>query len=123
MAGAPKTWERRIVPFPEFLEGPLLSMCDGEMDVDLVFTDSEGKHLRRAKRSVGATSWFSAALEQSGIDRLTPHDLRHTAASLAISSGTNVKVVQRMLSHKAAAMTLAPMRTCSRTIWRTWRAV
>ncbi len=34
------------------------------------------------------------------------HDLRHTAASLAISSGANVKAVQRMLGHKSAAMTL-----------------
>jgi integrase len=32
--------------------------------------------------------------------------LRHTAASLAISAGANVKVVQRMLGHPSAAMTL-----------------
>ena len=38
--------------------------------------------------------------------RVTPHDLRHTAASLAISSGANVKVVQRMLGHKSAKVTL-----------------
>ena len=37
---------------------------------------------------------------------LTCHDLRHTAASIAISSGANVKAVQRMLGHKNAAMTL-----------------
>lgn len=36
---------------------------------------------------------------------LTPHD-RHTAASLAISSGANVKAVQKMLGHASAAMTL-----------------
>src|SRR5262249_7525436 len=37
---------------------------------------------------------------------ITPHDLRHTAASLAISAGANVKVVQRMLGHAKASMTL-----------------
>lgn len=37
---------------------------------------------------------------------MTIHDLRHTAASLAISSGANVKAVQRMLGHASAAMTL-----------------
>lgn len=37
---------------------------------------------------------------------LRVHDLRHTAASLAISCGANVKVVQRMLGHKNASMTL-----------------
>ena len=36
----------------------------------------------------------------------SPHDLRHTAASLAISAGANPKVVQRMLGHASAAMTL-----------------
>jgi integrase len=106
VVGAPKNWERRIVPFPEFLEAPLRELCDGKGPDDLVFTDPDGNHLRRAKTSLGTTSWFSAALERSGVERLTPHDLRHTAASLAISSGANVKAVQRMLGHKSAAMTL-----------------
>ena len=35
-----------------------------------------------------------------------PRGLRHTTASLAISAGANVKVVQRMLGHATAAMTL-----------------
>ena len=38
--------------------------------------------------------------------RVTPHELRHTAASLAVQSGANVKVVQQMLGHASAAMTL-----------------
>jgi len=38
--------------------------------------------------------------------RVTAHDLRHTAASLAIHAGANPKVVQRMLGHSSAAMTL-----------------
>lgn len=37
---------------------------------------------------------------------MTPHDLRHTAASLAVSAGASVKAVQTMLGHKSAAMTL-----------------
>ena len=42
----------------------------------------------------------------AGLDSMTVHDLRRTAASLAISSGANVKAVQRMLGHASAAMTL-----------------
>ena len=38
--------------------------------------------------------------------RGVPHDLRHTAASLAVSAGANVKAVQRMLGHDKASMTL-----------------
>ena len=37
---------------------------------------------------------------------MTPHELRQTAASLAVSAGANVKSVQRMLGHASAAMTL-----------------
>jgi integrase len=37
---------------------------------------------------------------------ISPHDLRHSAASLAISAGANVKAVQRMLGHAKASMTL-----------------
>jgi integrase len=40
------------------------------------------------------------------VPRTTPHDLRHTAASLAVSAGANVKAVQKMLGHASAAMTL-----------------
>ena len=32
--------------------------------------------------------------------------MRHTAASLAVSAGANVKVVQRLLGHASAAVTL-----------------
>ncbi len=39
-------------------------------------------------------------------DGFVPHGLRHTTASLAISGGPNVKVVQRILGHATAAMTL-----------------
>ena len=41
-----------------------------------------------------------------GQERLTPHEMRHTAASSAISAGANVKAVQRMLAHASAAVTL-----------------
>lgn len=34
------------------------------------------------------------------------HDLRDTAASLAISAGASIKAVQRMLGQASAAMTL-----------------
>jgi integrase len=37
---------------------------------------------------------------------IIPHDLRHTAASLAVSAGANVKAVQRMSGHAKASMTL-----------------
>ena len=41
-----------------------------------------------------------------GVPGLHPHELRHTAASSAIASGADVKVVQQMLGHSSATMTL-----------------
>ena len=49
---------------------------------------------------------FDKACAQVGIEGLVPHGLRHTTASLAISASANVKVVQRMLGHATAVMTL-----------------
>ncbi len=49
---------------------------------------------------------FSAAARAIGVPDLHPHELRHTAASLAIASGADVKVVQQMLGHGSASMTL-----------------
>jgi integrase len=56
-------------------------------------------------------SWLSGAVVRcqktdKTFPRVTAHALRHTAASLAISAGANPKVVQRMLGHASAAMTL-----------------
>jgi len=41
-----------------------------------------------------------------GVPGLTPHELRHTAASLAVKAGANGKALQRMLGHPSAAITL-----------------
>jgi hypothetical protein len=49
---------------------------------------------------------FAAAAASIGRPGRYPHELRHTAASLAIASGADVKVVQQMLGHASAAMTL-----------------
>jgi integrase len=48
---------------------------------------------------------FDPAACAAGLGGLTPHKLRHTAASLAVSAGANVKSLQRMLGHASAAMT------------------
>jgi len=51
---------------------------------------------------------------------ITPHDLRHTAASVAVNAGANVKAVQRMLGHAKASMTPRRLRRSVST--RTWTA-
>ncbi|MFL0359054.1 tyrosine-type recombinase/integrase [Curtobacterium flaccumfaciens] len=104
--GTPKTHKRRAVAFPAFLAIDLARACAGKGRDDLVFADIHGQHLRRTRTSAGSRSWFKTALDTARLEPMTLHDLRHTAASLAISSGANVKAVQRMLGHASAAMTL-----------------
>ncbi|PYY38854.1 tyrosine-type recombinase/integrase [Curtobacterium sp. MCPF17_046] len=101
--GTPKTHKRRSVPFPALLAAALRERCAGKSDDDLVFATKNGTHERRWHNDHG---WFPAAVRKAGIPSTTPHGLRHTAASLAVSAGANVKAVQRMLGHASAAMTL-----------------
>ncbi|ROR81102.1 Site-specific recombinase XerD [Plantibacter flavus] len=104
--GPPKSWEERGVPLPDFLLDPLSKLCTGKGPNDLVFAGPGGGFMMRPDTSEGRASWFLTALRRAELDRLTPHDLKHTAASLAVSAGANVKALQRMLGHKSAAMTL-----------------
>jgi integrase len=101
--GTPKSHEARSVPIPAFLANELAAYLAGKDADELVFTSPEGGVLRnRGARK----AWFNRAAEAIGVAGLTPHELRHTAASLAVSSGANVKAVQRMLGHASAALTL-----------------
>ncbi|WP_422748609.1 tyrosine-type recombinase/integrase [Mycobacterium sp. WMMD1722] len=101
--GTPKAHKQRTVPLPAFLLTHLARQCEGKRRGDLLFPGDDGEHLRRPHPVSG---WFAKAVTASGIPHATPHDLRHTAASLAVSAGANVKAVQKMLGHASAAMTL-----------------
>ncbi|VXC38858.1 Site-specific integrase [Arthrobacter sp. 9AX] len=104
--GTPKNHKKRTVPFPRFLGEQLARQCEGKGREDLVFPGENGHHLRLARVHEDNMSWFAGAVKRSGVPRITPHDLRHSAASFAVSAGANVKAVQKMLGHSSAAMTL-----------------
>jgi integrase len=101
--GTPKAHKQRTVPLPEFLLPYLARQCEGKDRDDLLFPGDRHGYLRRPHPVSG---WFVKAVAASGVPHTTPHDLRHTAASLAVSAGANVKAVQKMLGHASAAMTL-----------------
>jgi integrase len=101
--GTPKGHERRSVPIPRFLVDDLAAHAAGKGRDDLVFTGEKGGALRA---QVFQRAAFDTAVAALGVADMHPHELRHTAASLAIASGADVKVVQQMLGHKSATMTL-----------------
>lgn len=106
--GTPKSRDARSVPFPAFLVAPLTAGQEGEKLDALVF-GAGAVYLPTPAQGDG---WFAGARRRaSESDPTFPpadtlHDLRHTAASLAISAGANVKAAQRVLGHASAAMTL-----------------
>jgi integrase len=104
--GTPKNNKVREVPMPRIVRLALLKEIEGRKPDDLVFTDENGGYVRQQSVGKGHRGWFRKGLEEAGLPLLKPHDLRHTAASVAVSSGASVKVVQRMLGHSSAAMTL-----------------
>jgi len=95
----PKSSRRRSVPVPRFL---LDELVPGAPD-GFVFTAKQGGPLRYSHFE--RRQW-RPAVAAAELDGLTIHELRHTAASLAVAAGANVKAVQRMLGHASAAMTL-----------------
>ncbi|RRR95562.1 tyrosine-type recombinase/integrase [Glycomyces terrestris] len=102
----PKSHEPRTVPVPEFLVAelaPFLPPAGTEAD-RLVFTSPNGGVLRAANFR---TRVFDRAVAEAGLSgAMTIHKLRHSAASLAIAAGADIKVVQQMLGHSSATMTL-----------------
>ncbi len=104
VASDPKNHERREVPVPRFLVDPLAAHVAGRAGDSLVFGGEKAGAPMRSRTFQRAV--FDGAAASIGLAGLTPHGLRHTAASLAIAAGADVKVVQQMLGHKSATMTL-----------------
>jgi integrase len=79
--GQTKSRKERSVPVPQFVLGELAVQCEGRSLDDLVFGD--GAHLPRPKSDGG---WFAGAVKRAKVQGITPHDLRHSCASIAISA-------------------------------------
>lgn len=105
--GTPKTRAgARQVPVPQVVADALVELLEGRAADDLVFPSSTGGYMKRVRASSGSKSWWKNALVAAGLPTMVLHGLRHTAASIAVSAGGNVKAIQRMLGHESAAMTL-----------------
>jgi integrase len=72
-----------------------------------------GSNVRRRwwSKAVAAAQLFprtitDAAGKPTVVYEFKLHELRHTAASLAIQAGANIKALQNMLGHESAGLTL-----------------
>lgn len=103
VVGPTKGREDRSVPVPEFVLNELSAQCRSKAAGDLVFSTKRGMYLQRPK---GSNGWLTRAVKAAGVQTITPHDLRHSCASLAVSAGVNVLALARMLGHKDPSVTL-----------------
>lgn len=101
--GPPKNHQHRTVAFPKLLRQPLTEAIDGKAPDAFVFTTGNGQVLR-ANNFLRRT--LRPATVAASVPPVVTHELRHTAASLAIASGASIKAVQSMLGHRTATMTL-----------------
>jgi integrase len=121
--GDTKNHTTRAVPVPKFLVPLLGTELAGKDSGELVFSSRRCGYLTESElrwvfdTAVQTVRTAAAAQRQEETDEtgeavspefpvITPHELRHTCASLAISAGANVKVLQTLLGHKTATLTL-----------------
>lgn len=72
-------------------------------DHDLVFPTGVGTPI------AASNFWreYKRIVARAGLPYIRPHDLRHTAATLALLKGVNPKKVSEMLGHSSVAITLS----------------
>jgi integrase len=114
VVGTPKNGKGRTVSVPAFV-ADLLAPSEPET---LVFPDSEGGYMRGTNvrrrwwsQAVATAQLFPRAItDEAGkqvlVYEFKLHELRHTAASLAIQAGANIKSLQNLLGHESAGLTL-----------------
>lgn len=104
-----KGHEARTVIVPPNVHAMVRREAEGRGWDELIW---EAPRRGGALRPPTSGHWLDAAVKRCHAkDETFPaalpvHSLRHTAASLMISSGAHIKTIQRQLGHKSAAMTL-----------------
>jgi integrase len=102
-----KTGKGRRVDLPPFALDALHAhrkamLAEGHRTA-VVFVDADGGYLRRPnlmRRS------FLPAMKKAEVPEIRFHDLRHSAATLLLAAGENVKVVSERLGHATTKITL-----------------
>lgn len=99
----PKSGKSRDVPIPAELLERLVPLLETAGPDGLLFTAPLGGPVRYSNwRSTS----FNKAVKTAGLVNVTPHDLRHTFASLWQRAGFSIKALQMALGHATITLTM-----------------
>ncbi len=107
VTGETKTRTTRTIAVPEIVLDAMKPDLKNKLPGALVWTQRDGNPVTTPSRR----SWWHSAVDacmdtDPTFPEISPHDLRHAAASILISGGASVLIVQRQLGHASAKMTL-----------------
>jgi len=98
-----KSGQSRVVAIPRYLNPYLEKQIQNKEQTEYLFSNGLGKPMSLSNFTQRV---FKPAIKIAGIPPITPHDLRHTAASNAIRLGGNILNVKHMLGHQDTRVTL-----------------
>ena len=110
--GSTKTGKSRIVPLSTRVYGLLMQLKrerEEQLQVKLMpatFIFCRDADPSRPLYPTSPTKWLRRFIEKNNLPDVSPHDLRHSAASLAIEGGASMKEVQELLGHSNPSTTM-----------------
>lgn len=99
-----KTGKVRSGTIAPHLSDGLAALCAGKAPTSPVWVDARVGGVR-SPRNFGQGA-FKTAAKRSGLEGVTPHDMRHTCAALLVLLGAHPKAMQEWLGHSSITMTL-----------------
>ena len=98
----------RMIPILPFVAAALMEYrtlkCPQSKETAFVFPSDRGENIPRTPNAV--THRVKRFMKANGLPDMSPHDLRHSCATLLLGSGADIKSVQEILGHSNASTTL-----------------
>lgn len=110
--GSTKTGESRTVPISPRLYGLLMQLKREQEErystkmSPMMFIFCRASDPHKPQYPTEPTRWQRKFVQRHGLPNVSPHDLRHSAATLALESGASLKQVQELLGHRDPATTM-----------------
>lgn len=111
--GSTKTGEDRTVPISNRVYSILMELKreqEGRLQIKMfpgAFIFCRDADPRKPIYPTEPTRWQRKFVKRHNLPDVSPHDLRHTAATLALEAGANLKEVQQLLGHTDPSTTMA----------------